>query len=62
MDGTFKTGPSFFYQMYTIHGDADVVMVPLVSDKKEQNYYRMFVQIKEATPDRIVETVYADLR
>ena len=46
MDGTFKTCPSLFTQLYTIHGAKDGTSLPLVygllPDKQEQTYNRFF--------------------
>ncbi|KAK9721575.1 hypothetical protein QE152_g20838 [Popillia japonica] len=58
MDGTFKTVPQIFAQLYTIHGLKDNLSIPLVyvllPDKTEGSYSRMLQKIKDlcstATP------------
>jgi len=45
-DGTFKTAPKLFYQLYTIHVNVEGVVVPLfyclLSKKTEAMYDRLF--------------------
>ena len=49
-DGTFKTVPQIFYQLYTIHAFSNGRVFPcvyaLLSDKKEETYNTFFLQIK----------------
>ena len=49
-DGTFKTVPQIFYQLYTIHAFSNGREFPcvyaLLSDKKEVTYNSFFLQLK----------------
>ena len=49
-DGTFKTAPSMFYQLYSIHGVVNEFTFPLVyclASRKDENFYsRMLNQLK----------------
>lgn len=53
-DGTFKTVPSLFEQLYTIHGLKENTSVPLVyallGDKKKETYIHLLQKIKELLP------------
>ena len=48
-DGTFKTVPEIFYQLYTIHAFSNGRVFPcvyaLLSDKKEETYNTFFLQL-----------------
>ena len=48
-DGTFKTVPEIFYQLYTIHAFSNGRVFPcvyaLLSDKKEETYNSFFLQL-----------------
>jgi hypothetical protein len=53
-DGTFKTAPELFYQIYTIHALVDNNILPcvyaLLPNKTEQTYYEMFQQLFKLKP------------
>jgi len=67
-DGTFYTCPSLFTQLYTLHGNVDGQMYPLVfcllPSKSQAVYNRMFSLVKTACIDRNIElnptTLFAD--
>lgn len=50
MDGTFRTSPPIFAQVYTIHaqvlGQFFPLLTALLPDKQEQTYRRMFVRLQ----------------
>lgn len=50
-DGTFKTVPSMFYQLYSLHGIVQDHTFPLIyvltNSKTEDFYRRMLVQVKQ---------------
>ena len=50
MDGTFKSAPRIFSQLYSIHGVSYGRVVPLVycllADKSRATYYKMFRILK----------------
>lgn len=54
-DGTFKTVPDIFYQLYTIHGvifDSVFPLIYCITNKKDQNtYVRIFEHLKQAALD-----------
>lgn len=46
-DGTFKSVPRLFFQLYTIHGIVDGLTYPLIyclSTKKTENFYRQLLE------------------
>lgn len=49
-DGTFKTVPSLFDQLYTFHGSSNDISIPLVyallPNKRQETYIRLLQQIK----------------
>jgi hypothetical protein len=49
-DGTFKSSPTIFYQLYIIHVQHNEISVPrlfcLLPDKTEETYTRLFEAIK----------------
>lgn len=53
-DGTFKTVPLLFYQLYTIHGFKDKISIPLVyallPNKSEETYVTLLQQLKLLEP------------
>ncbi|XP_068227951.1 uncharacterized protein [Palaemon carinicauda] len=53
-DGTFKTVPSIFGQLYTIHGVKSGIIMPLVyallPNKTEETYKKFLVALKEKIP------------
>lgn len=52
VDGTFYSSPSYFYQMYTIHGMVDGYMCTLIyallPNKRETTYRRLFELVQGA--------------
>uniref|UniRef100_A0A2S2P1X3 MULE transposase domain-containing protein n=1 Tax=Schizaphis graminum TaxID=13262 RepID=A0A2S2P1X3_SCHGA len=52
MDGTFKSAPQLFTQIYTLHSYVVGIMIPLayalLPNKSTETYSRMFKIIKEA--------------
>ncbi|XP_068211896.1 uncharacterized protein, partial [Palaemon carinicauda] len=63
-DGTFKTVPSIFFQLYTIHGVHSGSIIPLVYallPNKTQETYKRFLQIvKEKIPTFEPATIMID--
>ena len=59
-DGTFKSCPKLFSQLYTVHAFIDGDMFPLVygllPDKKEATYKKFFTAIQNASPVRLAPT------
>ena len=53
IDGTFKTSPALFYQLYTIHGVHGGVVVPFVyvymPGKSEELYTELFTAVRNKT-------------
>lgn len=53
-DGTFKTVPHLFYQLYTLHGLQNNIAVPLVfallPDKNKATYVKFLRKVKELEP------------
>jgi MULE transposase domain/FLYWCH zinc finger domain len=51
-DGTFKTVPTMFYQLYTIHGEVNDYVYPLVyalcTNKSSETYRDIFEHLKNA--------------
>lgn len=54
MDGTFKTTPKIFYQIYIIHAFLNSVQLPLVyvllPNKTKETYLRMLQAVKVLAP------------
>lgn len=54
-DGTFKTAPELFYQIYTIHALVDKNILPcvyaLLPNKTEETYYQLFQQLLILKPN-----------
>lgn len=63
-DGTFKTAPALFVQLFTIHGLHQNVSVPLIfallPDKSEATYRRFYSKIKEIHPNFNPESMMSD--
>ena len=53
VDGTFKTAPDLFYQLYTVHGVYNGVAVPFVygylAGKSEEIYNEFFTVVHRKT-------------
>ena len=68
-DGTFKSCPKFFEQLYTLHGYKDGIYSPcvfaLLPDKKKPTYIRMLKLLQSACNERNftlrLATVHTDL-
>lgn len=64
MDGTFKTVPHLFCQLYTIHGLKENVSIPLLyillPDKTKETYVRMLTEIKNLKPSLNPSTIMSD--
>ncbi len=54
MDGTFKTSPAEYYQLYVIHIQKGSFSCPrvfaLLPNKQQVTYDRVFVKLKELRP------------
>lgn len=63
-DGTFKTVPHLFYQIFTLHGFKNNLSLPLVyallPNKREETYAIFFRKIKELEPSVSPTTVTTD--
>lgn len=63
-DGTFKTVPHLFHQLYTIHGLHDNIAVPLLytllPDKTKNTYIRLLQKLKELMPGTTPRTILTD--
>lgn len=63
-DGTFKTAPLLFYQIFTIHGIYNGHVVPLVycllPNKKEITYVTVLNKLKDLKPDLKPKSVMLD--
>lgn len=63
-DGTFKTAPPLFSQLYTIHGVKENSAIPLVyallPDKTRETYIRLLSQIKQLEPGVNPQTILID--
>jgi hypothetical protein len=63
-DGTFKTSPSLFVQLYTVHGIQSNKTIPavfaLLPDKRQNTYSRLFEQIKCLIPQVHPKSVLTD--
>lgn len=64
MDGTFKTVPHLFAQLYTVHGLKENIAVPLVyvllPDKTENTYTTMLREIKNLCRTAAPSTIMVD--
>ena len=64
MDGTFKSSPSIFFQLYTLHGLCGDITLPflmcLLPDKQQNTYNRLFSAIKMLRPDFNPATINID--
>lgn len=64
IDGTFKTVPQLFYQLYTIHIKVGNAVVPciysLLAHKTERTYVSLFQRIKSFMIDCRVEIIMSD--
>ena len=63
-DGTFKTVPPLFQQLYTIHGVVHGVVLPLVyalmASRTEDRYTRLFAELKSLEPTLSPDTILTD--
>ena len=63
-DGTFKTVPSMFEQLYTIHSVKNGLTIPLIfgllPNKKEQTYVKFLRQIKVLLPNSSIDSILTD--
>ena len=63
-DGTFKTVPSLFEQLYTIHGLKNGLTIPLVyallPNKKENTYVEFLKQMKGLVPNLSISSILTD--
>ena len=63
-DGTFKTSPPLFQQIYTIHGVKYNAVIPtvyiLMSQRTEEAYLNAFVQLKQLDPRINPTTIMTD--
>jgi hypothetical protein len=63
-DGTFKTAPPLFQQIYTIHVLANKVVIPLVyilmNDRSTSTYVKVLTAIKDSHPGLNPATVMTD--
>ena len=54
MDGTFKTAPGLFYQLYTVHCMTNDRVIPcvyaLLPNKRQNTYDRLFNEIINLAP------------
>ena len=64
VDGTFKSAPGLFYQVFTIHGNVYDETLPLVwgllCDKEEATYKRVFEEIHRLRPGLNPERIMLD--
>ena len=63
-NGTFKTVPHLFYQLYTLHGIQVNSSIPLLyvllPGKTEATHVRLLQQVKQLQPDASPETIMTD--
>jgi hypothetical protein len=63
-DGTFKTVPLIFEQLYTIHGIRSNTVIPavfaLLPNKTQDTYERLFAQLKQLEPALAPQSVMTD--
>lgn len=63
-DGTFKSAPKPFMQIYSIHGDIDGVVKPLayamLLNKKMATYKRVFQLLKASIPNMSIDVFTSD--
>ncbi len=64
VDGTFKTAPSLFHQLYSIHGVQFNSVIPsvfgLLPDKRESTYERFFDAVKSISPPLTPKSIMTD--
>ena len=64
LDGTFKTVPSVFYQLYTIHFERHHQIYPsvycLLLNKRQDTYQELFARLKTLRPNLNPETSLMD--
>ena len=64
LDGTFKTVPRIFSQLYSIHGFLNDRSVPLIyallPDKCQTTYANFLDQLKKVKPDLAPESIMVD--
>lgn len=64
VDGTFKSSPPLFTQLFTLHGQKDGNILPLVygllPDKDEDTYDHFFGIIQESIPNAHPLTIMTD--
>ena len=65
VDGTFKTTPKYFYQLYRVHGSYQWTVLPLVygflPDKSKTTYPTFFGHLKTLKPGLAPKTILVDL-
>lgn len=63
-DGTFKTSPNLFFQVFTIHGVEKNEVIPcvyaLLPNKTEETYIRLLEEVKKLKPNLSPQTVMLD--
>jgi len=63
-DGTFKSAPPIFTQMYTVHVLKYGICVPtlyaLLPDKKTSTYVKLFEKLKEKQPSLYRKSILTD--
>ena len=63
-DGTFKTVPKLFAQLYTVHakhhGHIIPVLYALLPNKQEETYTRMLTALSEVCPELAPTTITTD--
>ena len=63
-DGTFKTVPSIFEQLYTVHGVKNGLTIPLIyallPNKREQTYIEVWKEIKVLAPNLAIDSILID--
>lgn len=64
VDGTFKSAPALFLQLFVIHGQRNNVTFPLVycllPNKTQATYIRMLTALKDLVPDLNPTTIMSD--
>ena len=64
MDGTFKTSPELFFQVYTIHTEYCLVSMPFfpTNNKLQPTYHRLFEILKEHQNALAPQNVMVDFK